>query len=397
MKMTRNYTILAAGAVIAASVLLGTTIIRAQKAQAVHPTPNERGLMSWMIDSNQTWLGVELEDVTSDQVRDLKLPGDYGAFVKEVEPDSPAAKAGLQSGDVIEQFAGEKVRSVAELRRLVGETPAGRNVEIRVRRNGEEKTLNATIEARNEAGEPLMGKLRDEVWPRINVPVYDFSFDFGGPRLGAEVDKLSPQLGEYFGVKDGKGVLVREVNPGSAAEKAGLKAGDCITKIDSTPIESANELHRALLRKQGETREGRDITLTIVRDRKEQTLKVHLDPARQPGREPLDSGIADLINAQELAGQASALAPYAEGLAQDGEELRQQLQQFESQRGAFQDYAAATRAQAEEAQRQARELEKQLRDQGSQLRQQMKDLAPQMNDLQKQLQDLKESVGADVI
>jgi len=257
--MTRNHKILAAGVVIAAGALLGSTALRAQKA----PEPGGHEMRSLMIhDSSPTWLGVELNDVTSDQVRDLKLGGEYGAYVKEVEKDSPAAKAGLQAGDVILQFGGDKVRSVAELRRLVSETPAGRNIEIQVRRNGEDKTLNATVEARNEGAEPLLGKLRDEVWPRINVPVYDFSFDFGGPRLGVAVDPLTEQLGEYFGVKDGKGVLVREVNSGSAAAKAGLKAGDCITKIDSAPVESANELHRALLRKQGESREGRDVTLT---------------------------------------------------------------------------------------------------------------------------------------
>jgi len=389
--MTRNHKMPAAGVVIAAGVLLGSTALGAQQA----PEPGGYEMRSLMIhDSSQTWLGVELNDVTSDQVRDLKLGGEYGAYVKEVEKDSPAAKAGLQPGDVILQFGGDKVRSVAELRRLVSETPAGRNIEIQVRRNGEDKTLNATVEARNGGAGPLLGKLRDEVWPRINVPVYDFSFDFGGPRLGVAVDPLTEQLGEYFGVKDGKGVLVREVNSGSAAAKAGLKAGDCITKIDSAPVESANELHRALLRKQGESREGRDVTLTIVRDRKEQTLKVHLEPARQPGREASDSGLADLINAETLAAQARELQPYAEGWQREGEELRKQL---ESERGNLDEYAASARAQAEEARKQARELQKEWLDKKGQWQQQLKQLEPQMKEFQKQMKDFNYSFGSDVI
>ena len=389
--MTRNHKLLAGGAVIASAMMLATTALLAQKPVT---NPNHyRGFMSYMIDTNPTWLGVQLKDVTPDQVRDLKLGGEYGAFVAEVEKDSPAAKAGLESGDVIVQFGGEKVRSVAELRRMVGETPAGRNVELQVRRNGEDKTLNAIIEARNEGPEPLLGKLRDEVWPRINVPVYDFSFDFGGPRLGVSVDPLNEQLGQYFGVKDGKGVLVREVNSGSAAEKAGLKAGDCITKIDSTPVDSANELHRALLRKQSEGREGRDVTLTIVRDRKEQTLKVHLEPARQPGREASDSGLADLIDAQTLAAQPRAWQPYADSLAQSGEELRRQLESNQE----LEDLTASARTQAEEARKEAGELQKQWLSQKDHWQQQLKDMQPQMKEFQREMKGLQDSFGSDVI
>jgi membrane-associated protease RseP (regulator of RpoE activity) len=392
--MTGNYKILAASAVIAAGVLLGATSMRAQHALRVQPKPDDRGAMSFMMMTDSPWLGVELSDVTADQVRDLKLGGEYGAFVKQVEQDSPAAKAGLEAGDVIVQFAGEKVRSVAELRRLVSETPAGRNVEIQVRRGGADKTLNATLEVRNEGPGPLIGKLQDQVWPRMNVPVYDFAFNFGGPRLGVAVASLTPQLGAYFGVKDGKGVLVREVSSGSAADKAGLKAGDCITKIDSTPIESANELHRALLRKQGESREGSDVTLTIIRDRKEQALKVHLEPTRQPGREASDSDMADLIDAESIAAQARDLAPYAEDMAREGEALSKQ---FESERGDLEKYAAAARGQAEEAQKQARELQKQRLNQSGEWQQELKQLEPQMKKFQQQMKELKWSIGSDVV
>src|SRR5215469_5702866 len=135
---------------------------------------------------NASWLGVQTKDLGSDQARDMKLGDGYGALVEKVEPDSPAAKAGLQKGDVIVEFAGERVRSVAEFARLVRETPSGRSVEIQIRRDGAQQTLNATIEARKNDLKTLMAQGhngRIEVWPKVNVPDLNFGF-FGGPRLG---------------------------------------------------------------------------------------------------------------------------------------------------------------------------------------------------------------------
>jgi serine protease Do len=272
--------ILAGLVVVAAGVVAGAGILFAQKEDG-----GPRDEMQAMIEeANYPWLGVALKDVTPEQARELKLDGEYGAMVEKVEPDSPAAKAGLQAGDVIVEFAGEKVRSVAELRRLVRETPPGRTVEVRVRRNGENKMLSATLEARQGSLGPLMSRLRNRVWPEVNMPAYDFAFNFGGPRLGISADRLTPQLAEYFGVKQGKGVLVLEVAPGSAADKAGLKAGDCIVQVDSTPVESVMDLRRALALKPGASRE---ITLTIVRDHQQQTVKAQIEARPPAGRHPV--------------------------------------------------------------------------------------------------------------
>jgi predicted metalloprotease with PDZ domain len=91
--------------------------------------------------------------------------------------------------------------------------------------------------------------------------------------LGISGDELTPQLAEYFGVEQGKGVLVREVMAGSAADKAGLKAGDVIVAVEDEPVATLGELRRTL-RRQGEDNE---VTLTLVRNRRAQTVKVTLE------------------------------------------------------------------------------------------------------------------------
>jgi serine protease Do len=321
---------------------------------------------------NTSWLGVQTKDISAQQARDLKLGDPYGALVDKVEPDSPASKAGLQKGDVITEFAGERVRSVAELTRLVRETPPGRSVEIRIRRSGSGETLNATIETRNTGFGPLLGEgpnSRVEVWPRVNVPDLNLNFSlFGGPRLGVSVEELTPQLADYFGVKEGKGALVTEVRAGSAAEKAGLKAGDCIVKVDSTPIESADDIHRALSSKPGESR---DVTLTVVRDHKEQTLTAHLEAPEPPrflpntamGRAELEKQLA------EARAEVRALADIdlRQKLESERAEVKSQLEQA---RSAIADGQLQLRLQLLKDQGQWREQLKQLRQGLQQLREQ---------------------------
>lgn len=376
--MTSRTKLVLALAIVALSVTLGMTMLRAQG----NDDSDDQNINVLIQGPNESWLGVDLRDVTADQARDWKLGESYGALVKSVEPDSPAAKAGLQSGDVIEQFAGERVHSVAELRRMVNETPPGRTVQIEVRRNGETKTLSAKLEHRNNGLGPLISRGFANAWPEVNLPhnfPNNFSILIGGPRLGIEVESLNPQLGAYFGVNDGKGVLVKEVEKGSAAEKAGLKAGDCIVNLDATPIESGEDLHRALMDRQNEKQQ--DATLTIVRDRKQQTLTVHIEapaPERwRPVPDTASNGGADeleaLLNAQQLANEAQVLR-----------------QEFQSRQGEFQKEAEAARAQA-----------KQLRDQIQQFQknkdQWMKDAGPAMQQLQRELKELRDAADSGIV
>lgn len=367
-------------AIVALGVTLGITMLHAQGNE----DSDSQNLDVLVQGPNESWLGVDLRDVTADQAREWKLGESYGALVKSVEPNSPAAKAGLQDGDVIQQFGGEKVRSVAELRRMVGETPPGRTVEIEVRRNGETKNLSAKLEHRNNGIGPVIAQGFGNVWPDVNLPhnfPNNFSMFMGGPRLGIQVESLNPQLGAYFGISDGKGVLVKEVEKGSAAEKAGLKAGDCIVKLDSTPISSGEDLHRALVDRQREKQQ--DAALTIIRDRKQQTLTVHIE-APPPERLHLvpDSASTGGAAAGELEAQLNA-----EQLADEAKTLGQE---FASRQGEFQKEAEAARAQA-----------KQLRDQMQQFQKSkdewMKDTGPAMRELQRELKELRDAANSGIV
>lgn len=260
----------------------GTVAVAASSGQEVEPlapicaAPPEFALLPAseqvvIISGRDAWLGVHLEDVTREKMAELKLREEYGAVVIQVEDDSPAAKAGLRPNDVILEYQGERVNSVAELARLVRETPAGRTVQLVISRDGQRQTLSTTLEPRQH--------LRREIrLPRIRIPDINIEV-FSRPRLGISADGLTPQLAEYFGVKQGKGVLVREVTSGSAAEKAGLKAGDVIVRVDNEAVEDVATLRRALGKKKG----GESVTLSIVRNRQESSLTVELEQARGSG------------------------------------------------------------------------------------------------------------------
>ena len=281
--MNRKWLAAVAGTAIA--VGLGVAALHAQRNIVT-----KRGRTNIVArSSDRAWLGAHVRDVTADDVKDLKLPEENGAVVDEVEEDSPAAKAGLKKDDVIVGFAGERVRSAAELVRLIRETPPGRKVGIEISRDGAKQSVEVTFEAREAEAFPSFNMEMPQVEvPRMEMPMArpNFNFDmfFGGkPRLGVSVDELTPQLAEYFGVSGGKGVLVLEVMPDTPAQKAGLKAGDCIVKVGDTPVRTVEDLQKALAKN---TREGEQFALTIVRDRREQTVNVRIEKP-QPMRGPV--------------------------------------------------------------------------------------------------------------
>jgi S1-C subfamily serine protease len=209
-----------------------------------------------------------------------------GVRVDDVDSGSPADKAGIREGDIVVEFDGERVRSAMQFTRLVRETPNGRSVAVAVMRDGKRQALQATPENR----EPAAGNWDPEVFLR-ELPHFDFEFDdrfprrfefrLPGPgsrfpelrrgRLGVSVQSLTPELEEYFGAKNG-GVLVSSVAQDSAAAKAGIKAGDVITSINSRQVTDTADLTRELRDLAGE------VTIVVLRDKKEMTLKGTLAP-----------------------------------------------------------------------------------------------------------------------
>ena len=199
---------------------------------------------------------------------------DGGVVVDEVRPDSPAEKAGLKRSDVIVEFDGERVRGARQFGRLVQETPPGKTVKATIVRDGQRKELQITPQdgRGSRSGRGVFdGDLFREHLPDLDVlrgqlPRGGFNFDLPGAmsarRLGVTVEELTDQLARYLGAKDG--VLVTAVTDGSAASRAGLRAGDVIASINGEPVRSRDDLVRALRAAKGE-----DMTLGIVRDKKE--------------------------------------------------------------------------------------------------------------------------------
>jgi predicted metalloprotease with PDZ domain len=348
--MNRKFAI---GLLLSASMLtVGVGEYRSQEAPEP-PEPPEApeaaigALKQLRAFDGTAWLGVTLKDVSADKVRDLKLPGEYGALVASVDAESPAAKAGLQKGDVIVEFADERVRSEAQLRRLIHETPAGRTVSLQVIRDGQARALNAKLESRNNHFDIQVPEIRI---PPINPQIFDyrgFKFPFGGgPSLGISGDELTTQLAGYFGVKQGKGVLVREVVVGSAAEKAGLKAGDVIVAVDGKSVATVTELRQALEIKP--SIQERKVNLTVVRDRHEQTVPVELERPGPGERGKMAANFGfDAAELQRYAAEAKAQMAAARLALQQSQRLLsdQQRQALEKARRAAEEYRRAVQEQ----------------------------------------------------
>ena len=301
--------------------------------------PPEPGEEFFFIEDGRAWLGVTVSDINAEKARELKLGGEYGALVESVAEESPAAKAGVQEGDVITGFGGERVRSVAHLTRLVRETPAGRKMSLEVMRGGQSRTFDVALEARRMhfAMPEIAAVPRVHVSPRVEVapmPRFDIEMQPGpgglmawsrGPRLGVMTDEIDGQLAEYFGVKQGQGVLVKEVMEGSAAAKAGLKAGDVIIRLNDKAVNDVGDLREGL-----NEAESKDVTVTIVRDRREQTLKVTLDEP-QPRRPRRTAELEPVIRwEQERQQQERALQARLEAM-EHSQEHQEQMRLLEDQ------------------------------------------------------------------
>jgi len=221
-----------------------------------------------------TYLGVNIAEVNADRARELKLKDPYGVEITRVEEGSPAEKAGLKAGDVVLEYNGQRVEGMEQFGRLVRETPAGREVKLLVSRGGVAQTIAATLgtrKARTLGGNMFPGV---EI-PEIHLPDIPQVFTaWRSPMLGIEAESLGSQLAAYFGVKDG--VLVRSVIKDSAAEKAGIKAGDVITKIDAISVTTPNEVSSAVR----SASSNKTFSVELVREHKETTVSVNIEDGR---------------------------------------------------------------------------------------------------------------------
>ncbi len=245
-------------------------------APAASAQKAERNVLELGVGS-RSFLGVGVAEVAAERVRDLKLKEERGVEVTRVEAGSPAEKAGLKLHDVVLEYNGQPVEGGEQFVRLVRETPAGRTVRLAVSREGQMQTIPVVIGSRRS---PLMGGLEMIPAPgSLQIPDMPRAvLNWKSPSLGVEAEALGPQLAEFFGVKEG--VLVRSVAKESAAEKAGMKAGDVIVRVSGEKVATPVEVSRAMRSDQNR----KDVPLTLVRDKREMTVTVSVENAGQPWR-----------------------------------------------------------------------------------------------------------------
>ncbi len=237
------------------------------RAQTVSPAPAPRTMH---IAVGGSYIGVMVEEIDSSRAQALKLPGEYGVEITRVEPDSPAQRAGLKAGDAILEYNGQRVEGMEEFKRLVNETPVGREVKLDIVRNGAPQAIPLKVASR----QPTVTMNMQGGFPNapgqfeLHMPDIPRSFmSWRSAALGIEAETLEGQLAQYFGVK--QGVLVRSVMKGSAAEKAGMKAGDVITRIDDSDVATPADISSRI-----RSLRGKQVPVVLMRDHKETTLSV---------------------------------------------------------------------------------------------------------------------------
>jgi len=221
--------------------------------------------------SGQGYIGVYMQDLTSQVRKGLDLKVEKGVLVSGVEEESPADKAGIEDGDVITRFNGKTVASADELRDAVRAISPGKDAKIDVVHDGTSKSLTLTVSERPEQHAMRWESFGDDDAPMAMAHAFTM---MGGPRLGVEARPLEDEgLASYFGAKKGDGLLVLSVDDESVAGKAGVKPGDIISKVGDDKIADTQDVRHALK----DYDKGDTFDITVLRHGKTQSLKATMD------------------------------------------------------------------------------------------------------------------------
>src|SRR6201997_3049971 len=295
-------------------------------------------VQSWSVDqtAGQPWvfpgeesgtssyLGVDIADVSRDRMGALKLKEEKGVEVTMVDQDAPAGKAGIKEHDVILTMNSASVESGAQLRRMIRETPPGRVVTQGISRDGQPVTIKVQLADKGkEFAKERYKEFHVAIPPMPPMPPMPdfpaFVVVHSSARSGLMVENITPQLGDFFGVKNGKGVLVRSVDKGSRAEKAGFRAGDVIVRVNDQSVRDTSDFTHAL-----RSHAAGKVTVGIVRDKKEQnltlTLPEHQDTGETFGEESFGFPDVDIeadIDLSEIQTEVARIRPEMERAARE--------------------------------------------------------------------------------
>ncbi len=217
-------------------------------AKSVIPQLREKGKVT------RGMIGVQVQNVTPELAKSFGMSEPKGALVAEVNPDTPAEKAGIQREDIIIEFNGHPIHEMNELPRMVAETAPGTQATVKVLRQGKEKTFKLTItELKDERPAKAAGPGEEDHSP-----------------LGLTVKDLDANLAQRLQLKETKGVVVMQVESGSAAADAGFRPGDLIEEINGQAVGSAKDYLKIVTQlKKGAVarfyvkRQGKKLYLTV--------------------------------------------------------------------------------------------------------------------------------------
>lgn len=340
---------------------------------------------------SQGYLGVWVDDVDADKAQTLKLKEVRGAVVTLIDHDAPAGQIGLRVNDVVLQLNGQNVEGAEQLRRMLKEIPAGRKVSLEFSRDGNLQTTSVELVDRRVMEHDVwnkLGKDSDVFAPATGMGVLAGGGDASLPgmfhmpiwgstlNVGAMVEPLTSQMAEYLGVPSG--LMVKQVAHKTEAAASGLKAFDVILKVGPDAVNTMSDWDRALRANQGKA-----VQVTILRDRKQQTLTLQVDSKHKTGELEME----ELFPSGDCSMLAELEAEPVQLFAQDGQAaasaLREQAQTVQDQMKQFQ----VTPEQAEKLRQEAEKLREQFNMNNFKIDpKQMDDLKQQMDQFQ---QDFK--------
>jgi serine protease Do len=175
------------------------------------------------------WLGVSIQDVDSEIREAMKLPSARGVLIADVQAGSPAAKAGILRGDVIEKVQGREVSTTGEFRNAIAAAGAGHSVDLELYRDGKLRTVPAALGEATSDGSGTPSP--------TTSPAAAHGLD------GLTLSELTPEARRAFSVNDAgiKGVIVTDLAPNSSAARAGLRPGDVLMEVNRKPVTSVRE------------------------------------------------------------------------------------------------------------------------------------------------------------
>jgi serine protease Do len=176
------------------------------------------------------WLGVAIQRLSQDLVKAFGLENDYGALVADVVSDGPAAKAGIERGDIIMSLRGQKIQDSNELPRLVATLAPGTKVDLEILRGGKKRTVAVTL-----------GTLKDDEEEKVargKTPDVEDT-------LGLQVQAITPDVARALRLEQNDGVVVSQVAPDGPAAEAGVRRGDIVREVNRKPVTDMDSYQEA--------------------------------------------------------------------------------------------------------------------------------------------------------